>query len=133
VAIFSPDINDSSKPGKMVIEAWAGGVRKIEWNKGHKKRTKIYIGYIECTKEQREKFYNYIYSKIGVKYDYKAILGFLLRMNIESRKGLFCSEFAYEACKKASIDVLLRIKPYQVSPKLLYISPVVKCSEERIV
>lgn len=73
-------------------------------------------------------------SLVGEDYDYAALLGFLTRMNWEppaSRRKLFCSEACYLVgfALGPSRALLDRIQPWEVSPRDLNISPLLRWTE----
>ena len=82
-----------------------GGVRvgKFFSNdfKYHTEGTEIDMFYIEVTKEQKDNIESFLHSKIGLKYDYKGIFGFISKIQyMESKNKWFCSEILFEAFLK---------------------------------
>jgi hypothetical protein len=67
---------------------------------------------------------------VGARYDYKMVCaGFPLRFNQEphgSRNKLFCSEGAFIVAAAGGRELLERIQPWQVSPRDVVISPLLK-------
>jgi uncharacterized protein YycO len=116
---------------EVVIEAWGGGVTKRTWREGHTPGTRIRIMRVECTWEQEEKFYAFLESQIGKKYDFAGILGFGLSANLECKDRWFCSELIFAAAQYAGIELLKRIEAHKVYPGLLDVSPRLKLQETR--
>ena len=117
-SVFSKDL-------KTVWEAWPkGGVQKNDFWKGpHKSETRIDLFRVYCTEEQAKEIYEYLDGKIGSQYDWKAIVGFVLRIPMEGLVELFCSQLVFDACKESGIALLKRIESFKVSPGDLYVSP----------
>ena len=116
---------------EVVIEAWGGGVTKRTWREGHTPGTRIRIMRVECTREQEEKFYAFLESQIGKKYDFAGILGFGLSANLQYKDRWFCSELVFAAAQYAGIELLKRIEAHKVYPGLLDVSPLLKLQETR--
>lgn len=62
-------------------------------------------------------------ARVGDKYDYTAIYGFLVRRDRQSKGKWFCSEYVTEAFKHAGVDLFLRTPSWKISPQLVSISP----------
>lgn len=54
-------------------------------------------------------------SKLGKYYDWRGLLSFIFRKDIQNKSWYFCSEFGKEACEKADRP-LLRRKPNWTTP-----------------
>jgi uncharacterized protein YycO len=121
---FLPDLN-------TVIEAWDKGVRKLQWNQGHKPGTRIDIYRVQCTEEQAIEFYTLLEQHVGIKYDFLAIAGFALRIKLQRHDRMFCSEMVFDLAKRAGIELLKRIEPYKVSPGKLDTTPLAEFVETR--
>jgi len=67
-------------------------------------------------------------AQLGDRYDYASIVRFVTRAQaIRQDSGKwFCSELAFAAMAKGGIKVLSRIEPWEVSPEMLAISPLLK-------
>ena len=114
-----------SQDENFIYEAWhKGGVQKNKWeDQPHINGTVINLYKVECSPAQAEAFYAYLESKLGTKYDIKAIVGFIFRVPLEGITELFCSQYVFEAAEAAGITLLKRIKSYKVSPGHIEISP----------
>jgi len=117
--------------GNETIEAWGGKVICQPFDQGHKPGTKVTIYSITCTDDQRQRFYNFMVSQVGMKYDYLGIVGFALRIKSQKAESWFCSELVFAALLYAGLLPLARIEPHKVSPGDLDISPLLKFHEER--
>ena len=124
-AAFLPAlVDDIYVCSDIAIEAWGKGITKGYYKDTHTPGTKIDIYSIYTTTVGSEKFYSWLYSKIGGKYDWKAIIGFVTRSHLESSSRWFCSELIYQAMVEAKIYPLQNIEPHQVAPGILNISPI---------
>jgi uncharacterized protein YycO len=116
-----------SRDEKYVFEAWRKGVQKTAWqNSHHKPGTKVDLYKVSCSEEEANRFYNYLESQTGRKYDFKAIIGFVLRLPMARLNALFCSEYIFTAALTMPKNLLERVEPYQVSPGHLNLSPLMK-------
>lgn len=82
----------------------------------------------QLSNEKKEKLAAFLNKQLGKKYDLTMVLRFLTRRQ-ESRKSRnqwFCSELVAAAFEKAGFSLLSRIEPWEVSPKMLSISPLLK-------
>jgi uncharacterized protein YycO len=116
---------------EVVIEAWGGGVEKRTWREGHTKGTRIRIMRVDCTKEQEEKFYAFLESQKGKKYDRAGIFGIAFSVKTENPNKWFCSELIFAAAQYAGIELLKRIEAHKVYPGLIDVSPMLKLQETR--
>lgn len=130
-SVFLPDPNNDDKPGKIVIEAWRQGVVQRPWHIGHKKGTKIKVYSVECTTIQQGEFYTWISDRVGDKYDPLALIGFVTRTHMQDSSRWICSELIFEGFLQVQMELLSRIKSYQVSPKLINIIPFLQYEESR--
>jgi uncharacterized protein YycO len=82
---------------------------------------------VNTTSEQDEIIKDFLTRQIGKKYDYLALIGFVLHTTKESRKQLsrwICSELVFAAFQKANINLLDRIDAWKVSPTILSYSTI---------
>lgn len=112
-----------------VIEAWGGGVVRRSISAGHKPGTVIHIYRIPCTVNQRNKFYNFMESQIGKRYDFLGILSYVTRTKLENKDKVVCSELVYTGLEHVGIKALQNIEAYQVSPGVLNLSPLLEFVE----
>ncbi len=56
---------------------------------------------IEVTNKNYKKAFAYAKSRVGLKYDYKAIIGFIVIKKLQTDNGDFCSELGLEIFKRA--------------------------------
>lgn len=61
----------------------------------------------------------YCELKMGTKYDWLALTGFITRLKINAANRLFCSEFVTEAIRYGGVDLFRHSKPFMVSPAML--------------
>ena len=120
-SVFYPPVNNEFW-NVIEAKAWTG-VTEQHWTKNHKPGTKIQVYRVECTDEQQRIFYQSMRSKIGKGYDYLGIIGFGVRLSIDSVQRWFCSEAVMDCFLKAGVYILKRIRPYKTYPGLLMYSP----------
>jgi len=106
-------------------EAWQkGGVQIVPiFGMNHKKGTVIDLYKLKTTDEEEQKAELFALSQLGKKYDYWAILGFMIRKNIHEKKALVCSEYVFSICLSIGKVLLNNLKAYQVSPRDITTSP----------
>ncbi len=83
---------------------------------------------INITLEQELELEKFLRRQLGKPYDYTMVLRFITRQQ-ESRKSTgrwFCSELVFAAFQKVGINLLERCEPWEVSPVLLSLSPMLK-------
>jgi len=80
----------------------------------------------EITEEQRKNVVNFCLSQMGKPYDYIGLASFLVYKELQKDDRWFCSEIAYVAYKQAGIRLQRRVKQDFISPRDLYISPLLK-------
>jgi uncharacterized protein YycO len=80
----------------------------------------------EITGEQRKNVVNFCLSQIGKPYDVVGLASFLLYKELQNDRRWFCSEIVYVAYKQAGIRLQRRVKQDFISPRDLYISPLLK-------
>ena len=111
-----------SVDGKL-IEAWPHGGNPLKaWVdygsfENHKEGTEVEIWTLEVS----ESVYHYCLeqwrkmAELGVPYDWKSIIGFVLKSSKDKKNRLFCSEAAI----KPLVEILLldRINPNHVDPQ----------------
>jgi uncharacterized protein YycO len=79
--------------------------------------------FIDCTDLQYGRFIEYLESKIGERYDWRAYLGFMFFKNAHSTNRWFCSELILEAFNYAEICVVMNTPSYFCTPRDFLISP----------
>lgn len=82
--------------------------------------------HVTVTDIQYELFYEFMHSKIGDGYDFRAYLGFVLFKNTHKSSKWFCSEIIQDAFVHAGIDVIQNTPSYYCMPRDFWISPLVK-------
>ena len=80
----------------------------------------------EITEEQRKDVVKFCFSQIGKPYDFIGLGSFLVYKELQNDDRWFCSELPYVAYKKAGIRLQRRVKQDFMSPRDLYISPLLK-------
>jgi len=100
-------------------------VREDEWSKY------AILTYPEMTLKERDDVVKFCFSKIGKGYDFLGLADFLFDKDLQVEDRYFCSELVFLAYKAAGIDLLKRIDHAFVSPRDLYISPLLWVVEER--
>lgn len=108
-------------PDGSIVESWQGkGVRETELTDWRN----IDVFYVpSATQEQWFNILFFMNSRIGKGYDYWGVIRFITRTNMPPNDKWFCSEIVFEAFKEAGINLLERIDPWEVSPGLLSLSP----------
>ena len=101
--------------GKGVVSAMQ------DYHLGKRLPTKVLQ--IELPSVVVDKIEEWCKSKVGDKYDYTAIYGFIVRRDRQSNGKWFCSEYVTEAFKHAGVDLFLRTPSWKISPQLVSISP----------
>ena len=115
-----------STEGRLdVISADSNGVfcravREEEW------KNYAILTYPEMTGEERANVLRFCFQQIGRRYDFVGLASFLLYKQLQSDARWFCSELAYIAYKQAGIRLQRRVKQDFISPRDLYISPLLK-------
>jgi hypothetical protein len=106
-------------------ESWDGvGVQySAKFGAAHTKGTFVDLFNIKITSQETYNLELFFKSQIGKKYDYKGILGFLMRKDYESVEKWFCSELIMEGFIKINNPVLKNIPSYKVYPGMLAYSP----------
>jgi hypothetical protein len=110
---------------KWVYEAWhKNGVIKSKWEEQpHTPGTKVVLYKLYCTEQEAKRFYGYLEAQLGKKYDFKAIVGFVLRIPIEGFVELFCSQYVFNGTLSMGKKILKRIESFKVSPGMIELSP----------
>jgi uncharacterized protein YycO len=78
------------------------------------------------TGEERRNVVRFCFSQVGKPYDFVGLASFLLYKGMQKDSAWFCSELAYIAYKQAGIRLQRRVKQDFISPRDLYISPLLK-------
>lgn len=87
---------------------------------------------VDCTEEQYGKFHDFLCSKVGNKYDWRAYLGFFFNKKNHNENRWFCSELLAEAFRAADIVLFTNVKPWFCMPRDFYISPICKETGMRV-
>lgn len=116
----------SEPHGKMeVISADAMGVVCRDIREEEREHYSI-LTYPEMTDMERENVVKFCFSQIGKPYDFIGLASFLLYKEMQQEDRWFCSELAYVAYKQAGIRLQRRVKQDFVSPRDLFLSPLLK-------
>ena len=86
----------------------------------------------EMTKEQRENVVKFSLQQVGRAYDFVGLASFLLYKEMQNDARWFCSELVYVAYKQAGIRLQRRVKQDFVSPRDLYMSPLLKPIDKEV-
>jgi len=115
-----------TEQGKIeVVSADSNGV----WCRDAREEELEYFAVLTCpeiTEEQRKNVLEFCFSQIGKPYDFVGLASFLLYKELQDDDRWFCSELAYIAYKQAGIRLQRRVKQDFISPRDLYISPLLK-------
>lgn len=109
-----------------VIEAWhkGGVVERQSFHESHKPGTRVERYKVkDMTHVQEVEFIDKLRKEVGKKYDFRGIVGFIRRADTHDFLKWFCSELIMQKLKDVGIDLLCRVKAYQVSPSELNQSP----------
>lgn len=93
---------------------------------------------LEVTAQQEDALQEFLLEQVGKPYDLKAVLQFLAVLRLlagenphdvqaarKKRGRWFCSELVFAALRHVGIQLLERIEPWQVSPGMLALSPLI--------
>jgi len=111
---------------KGIVEAWhsPAKVRVINsWSEGHEPGTEVDLFIVYCTAYQEKIITDFLLDQVGKKYDFVGVMRFMSRRNKDNPDKWFCSELVFAAFAAAGINLLERIKAYQVAPVTLVTSP----------
>lgn len=100
-------------------------VREDEWLKH------AILTYPEMILKERNDVVKFCFSKIGAGYDFLGLADFLLDKDLQVEDRFFCSELAFLAYKAAGINLQERVDHAFISPRDLYISPLLRILEEK--
>ena len=106
--------------------------------KGVRKYGRSSVGYksivlsLECTDDQKLRFDNFIHSKIGSEYDWRAYLGLLFNKKNNNHNKYFCSELLAEALDHAEMEVFKNLRPWFCMPRDFYINPMCKIIDIKV-
>lgn len=115
----------------QVIEAWRKGVRMTEsMSDDHTPGTMVDCFAINAEFDPTQ-VEDYLLMQIGKKYDFKAIARFLTRRDQRDNEKWFCSELVAAAFNMAEVRLLARIPDSHVSPRDLWISPLLVYQETK--
>ena len=108
------------------IEAWTKGMREVDFGEDHTPNTIVDLFVVEGMTPERSANITAALREMvarGVKYDYWALLGFIVRRKTASDSRAFCSEAIFEKVTASGIILLRRIAAYQVDPSTLGTTP----------
>lgn len=109
-------VNVVTPEGNLLGALMEGGVeiRKPDYDKF----TLQILVTLPVTDEQYEAFWQYAYSKVGTKYDKKAILGITFGDNRNDPNKVFCSEYQAAGIIAANIFRIAK-DPSKIDPEVL--------------
>lgn len=110
--------------GKTIGSDMLGGV-KIREERG--KDQIISYRYVDAP----DNVYQIAISKVGIKYDFNYMLGWLLRRNLEDKNKLNCNEFIYNCFLEAGVKLLNIDGLNRLTPRDLLISPLMVKENKR--
>lgn len=84
------------------------------------------IRVITLDDETEAKIMQYLRDQIGKPYDYMAVAGMPFRQDWQSDNRWFCSELIAAAFAQAGIPLLDATDYYRVTPRDIYLSPLLK-------
>ena len=120
---------------ETIIEAYPfKGVRQRQNISDQMKKCVVDIYEVSTTPEQDSVIHDFLKQQLGKKYDWVAILGFVLHTSEEGRKAYgrwICSELVFATFRKASIKLLERINAWKVSPTILSYNTTMKFVERK--
>ena len=121
----------STEPEISVVSADANGFycRAVHEDEKNKYAIMTYPG---ITESERDSIVKFSLSQIGKSYDFIGLASFLVYKELQNDDRWFCSELAYVAYKQAGVRLVRRVKQDFVSPRDLYISPMLKPIEENL-
>jgi uncharacterized protein YycO len=121
----------SAEPEISVVSADANGVycRGIHGDEKNKYAIMTCPG---ITESERDEIVKFCLSQVGKPYDFIGLASFLVYKELQNNNSWFCSELAYIAYKQAGIRLVRRVQQDFVSPRDLYISPILQLIEERM-
>jgi hypothetical protein len=118
-SIVFPDGTEwQSKPGRGVCKG-----KPLGWLAEPGSRCELYEFIQPITEDDLQQITAFLIEEEGSGYDYKGILGFLLRWRSQSTDKWFCSELVFSACLAAGRRLLNNREPWQISPVDLTESP----------
>lgn len=112
-----------------IIGARSDGVKKYPIDsvaKAHEVAT------IECSDAEYVRFKNFMESKVGDGYDWRAYLGFLFYKKNHDDHRWFCSELIQEGFNQAGLVVIKDVNSWFCMPRDFYISPLVIKNGDKI-
>jgi hypothetical protein len=115
-----------------VIEAWGrGGVRHLDsFHSGHSDNTRIDLYTIPAwTVTRQNKYWAWLKTQLGKKYDWRGVLGFLSRRDAAANQNRwFCSELIHAASVHVGDPLLANIPSRRVTPRDIITSPLLQYS-----
>ena len=107
-------------------EAWAGvgttHVPAIGLNHTPGTRIDLYELKKPLTNKEASKMLAFFHETLNEPYDYKGILGFLIRYKTNNPDAWFCSEWIFTALEKIARCLLQDVYAYQVGPAMMAMS-----------
>lgn len=99
-------VNVVTPDGKLLGALQKGGVQ-IRQPNYDKWKIQILV-LVPVTDEQYDKFWAFVNSKVGAKYDEKGILGIAFGNNLQNKSEFFCSELQAAGIKEAGIATIAK-------------------------
>jgi uncharacterized protein YycO len=109
-----------------VISADAEGVTLRDMTEREFENPSSILGLPDLPEPKRWEILEWAYSQIGKGYDFLGLADFLINADVQSEDRFFCSELVFLSYKNAGIELLKRIDHAFVSPRDLYISPLLE-------
>jgi len=110
-------------------KAWIGVRKKSSISDGEQVGKRIDLYTVKLKPDQKKLLIKFLESRMGWKYDYFGVLGFVIYSTRETRLDLhrvFCSELVAAALGHAKFKLLERIPAWKVAPVMLSWSPKIK-------
>lgn len=115
-------------------EAWPGGVQHLDhFGFNHTPGTVIDLFDVDLTQGELDGLIEFLDSQIGKAYDYRAIAGFIVRLPVQDKKHLFCSEYIFAGFLHIKKPLLERVQAWEVPPTYLPLSPLLKSAGSTLV
>jgi uncharacterized protein YycO len=120
-----------------VIEAWEGGVRlagNISTSHTPGTRVDLFEFAAPLTATEEQAVARFLVRQLGKGYDYLAIVRFITRepVNRWQKSRWFCSELVFEACLTAGRNLLERCAAWEMPPRDIPRSPLLKSAGHEV-
>ena len=123
--VFEDDMVIESRPFKGVIKS-------KNLIKASESKSVIDLYSIRVSKKKYEVIREFMLNKVGSKYDYMSVFGFVLfsnKQNRHSRNKWFCGEIIISAFNKVHIYLVGKMPAWKASPTTLSYSPKLKFTQ----